>query len=65
MTWNIGTLIDKFMELVDTEKRGANLPCLQKAKWKGNKAKEIGGYNCWYTEEEDNSIGVGIIVKIK
>ena len=62
-TWNIGTLTAQSIELVDTMKRRRfNIACLQETKWKGKKAKDIDGFQLWYTREANNKNGVGIIV---
>ena len=43
-TWNVGTLNEKTIELVDVfQKRKVDVVCLQETKWKGKKAKDIGG----------------------
>ena len=41
-TWNIGTLIGKSMEIVDTmTRRRINFMCLQETKWVGKKPKKL------------------------
>ncbi|KAL4197283.1 hypothetical protein AMTRI_Chr04g250330 [Amborella trichopoda] len=63
VTWNVGTLTGKSMELVDTmRRRRVNIACLQETKWKGEKAKEIDGYKLWYIGKDNNRNGVRIIV---
>ena len=40
-SWNVGSLIGKLRELVDTAtRRCVNILCIQETKWKGQKAKE-------------------------
>ena len=64
-TWNIGTLTEKSMEVVDTmTRRKINIMCLQETKWVGAKARELdtSGFKLWYTGKVKNRNGVGIIV---
>ena len=42
VSWNVGSLTGKLKELVDTAtSRRVNILCVQKTKWKGQKAKEV------------------------
>ncbi|KAH1256215.1 LINE-1 retrotransposable element ORF2 protein [Glycine max] len=64
-TWNIGTLTEKSMEIVDVMvRRKINFMCLQETKWTGEKAKELdnSGFKLWYTGKIRSRNGVGIIV---
>jgi exonuclease III len=41
-SWNIGSLSGKLRELVNAvSRRRVNILCVQKTKWKGQKAKEV------------------------
>jgi exonuclease III len=41
-TWNVGSLMGKLREVVDTMiRRRVNILCVQEMKWKGQKAKEV------------------------
>jgi exonuclease III len=63
VTWNLGTLIGKSIDLIDTIKcRIINLACIQETKWKGEKAKKINGYKLWYVGKDNHRNGVGIVV---
>ena len=43
--WNIGTLTEKMIELVDTMiRRRINIICLHETKWAGEKSREIENY---------------------
>ena len=65
-TWNVGTLNEKILELVDVfRKRRVDVVCLQKTKWKGQKVKEIVGYKLWYVGSDCRRNGVGIMVSEK
>ena len=65
-TWNVGTLNEKSLELVDVfRKRRLDVVCLQETKWKGKKAKDIGGYKLWYSGSESRRNGVGIMLAEK
>ena len=62
-TWNIGTLRGKAWKVIGVMRdRKINISCLQESKWVGEKAKDINGYNLWYTGKESHKNGVGIIV---
>jgi hypothetical protein len=45
-------------------KRRVNILCVQKMKWKGQKAKEVEdtGFKLWYTGTTSTKIGVGIVL---
>ena len=65
-TWNVGTLSEKSLELVDVfRNRRVDIICIQETKWKGQKAKEIGGYKLWYSGNERRRNGVGIMISEK
>ena len=56
-TWNIGILIGKGMEIVDTMiRRKINIICLQETKWIGERCRKIEniGYRLYYTEKLKN-----------
>ena len=55
----------KSREVADTmERRKIDLACVQKTKWKGAKAREIGGgFKLFYNGGNNKRNGVGIIVK--
>jgi hypothetical protein len=41
-SWNVGSLIGKLRELVDTRiRRRVNILCVQETKWTGQNAKEV------------------------
>ena len=64
-TLNIGTLIGKGMELVDTLiRRRVNIACLQETKWAGSKVKELEntGHKIYYTSLDRRRNGVGRVV---
>jgi hypothetical protein len=51
-SWNVQSLTGKLRELVDVAiRRRVNILCMQKTKWKGQKAKEVegSGSKLWYT----------------
>ena len=45
-------------------RRRVNILCVQKTKWKGQKAKEVEGtgFKLWYTGETSGRNGVGILI---
>jgi hypothetical protein len=52
---NVGSLIGKLRELVDTAiRRRVNILCVQKTKWTGQKSKKVEntGFKLWYTGKE-------------
>ena len=62
-SWNVGSLTGKLRELVNTAtRRRVNILCVQKTKWKGQKAKEVdnAGFKFWYTGTVANRNGVGV-----
>jgi exonuclease III len=64
-TWNVGSLTDKFREVVDTIiRRRVNILCVQEMKWKGQKAKEVEytGFKLWYTVTTSTKNGIGIVL---
>ena len=64
-SWNVGSLTGKLRELVDTAtRRRVNILCVQKTKWKGQKAKEVDntGLKLWYTGTVANRNGVGVLI---
>ena len=64
-TLNVGTMTGKGREVADLmERRGVDILCVQETRWKGKKAKCIGGgYKMWYCGSENKKNGVGIILK--
>ncbi|KAG2606474.1 hypothetical protein PVAP13_4NG172711, partial [Panicum virgatum] len=53
------------IELVDVAiRRRVNILCVQKTKWKGQKAKEVEGFGfkLWYTGAASGKNGVGILI---
>jgi hypothetical protein len=63
--WNVGSLTGKLREIVNTMiMRRVNILCVQKTKWKGQKAKEVEdtGFKLWYTGTTANKNGVGIVL---
>jgi hypothetical protein len=64
-TWNVGSLTGKLREVVDTMiRRRVNILCVQKTKWKGQKAKEVEdtGFKLRYTGNTSTKNGVGIVL---
>jgi exonuclease III len=64
-SWNVGSLIGKLRELVDTAiRRHVNILCIQETKWTGQKAKEVEntGFKLWYTGKEQSRNGGGILI---
>ena len=64
-TLNVGTMTGKGRELVDMmERRKVDILCVQKTKWKGSKARNIGSsYKLFYHGVSGQKNGVGIILK--
>ncbi|KAK6756255.1 hypothetical protein RB195_014575 [Necator americanus] len=62
-TLNVGTLSGRSRELADSlRKRRVDICCIQEARWKGSKARELGdGYKLIY-HSTSNRNGVGIIL---
>ena len=55
----------KLRELVDAAfRRRVNILCVQKTKWKGQKAKEVEGtgFKLWYMGATSGRNGVGILI---
>jgi hypothetical protein len=64
-SYNVGSLIGKLRELVDTViRRHANILCVQETKWTDKKAKEVKNtcFKLWYTRKEQSRNGVGILI---
>jgi hypothetical protein len=64
-TWNVGSLISRLREVVDTMiRRRVNILYVQETKWKGQKVKEVKdtGFKLWYTENMSTKNGVGIVL---
>ena len=61
-SWNVGSLTIKLRELAI--RRRVNILCVQKTKWKGQKAKEVEdtGFKFWYTGATPGRNGVGILI---
>ena len=66
-TLNIGTMIGRRRELEDMmERRNVDILGLQETKWKGIKARNIGGgYKLFYDEADGRKNGIGILVRQK
>ena len=64
-TLNVGSMTGKGRELIDMmERRKVNVLCVQETKWKGSKAKSIGGgFKLLYHGVDGRRNGVGIILK--
>ena len=62
---NVGTMNGKGRELVDViERRKVDILCVQETKWKGSKARNIGGgFKLSYHGSVGNRNGVGVILK--
>ena len=62
-SWNIGSLTSKSIELVKSLHRlRISIACVQQTKWVGAKAKEVDGYQLWYSGSSKARNGVGILV---
>ena len=66
-TLNVGSMTGKSREVADAmERRKINILCVQETRWKGEKAREIGGgYKLFYSgkcNQESRVNGVGIIL---
>jgi hypothetical protein len=64
-TWNVWSLTGKLRELVDIMiRRRVNILYVQKAKWKGQKAKEVKDTNfkLWYTGNTSTKNDIGIVL---
>ena len=64
-TLNIGTITGRGRELADMmERRNVGILCLQETKWKGNKARNIGGgCKIFYNGADGRKNGIGIVVR--
>ena len=64
-TLNIGTMTGRRRELVDVmERRNVDILCLQETKWKGSKARNIGGgCKIFYNGADGRKNGTGIVVR--
>ena len=59
-TLNIGTMAGRGRELADMmERRNVDILCLQETKWKGSKARNIGGgYKIFYNGADERKNGI-------
>ena len=66
-TLSIGTMIGRGRELADMmERRNVDILCLQETKWKGSKARNIGGgYKIFYYGTDGRKNGIGIVLREK
>ena len=64
-TLNVGTMTGKGREVADLmERRRVDILCVQETRWKGKRARCIGGgYKMWYCGSGNKKNGVGIILK--
>ena len=64
-TLNIGTMTGRGRELADMmERRNVDILCLQETKWKGSKARNIGGgCKLFYNGADGRKNGIGIVVR--
>ena len=64
-TLNIGTMTGSGRELEDIMKRrNVDILCLQETKWKGSKARNIGGEcKIFYNGADGRKNGIGIVVR--
>ena len=64
-TLNIGTMTGRGRELADLrEQRNVDLVCLQETKWKGSKARNIGGgCKLFYNGADGRKNGIGIVLR--
>ena len=64
-TLNVGTMTGKGRELADMMvKRKVDILCVQETRWKGSKARNIGGgCKIFYHGEDGRRNGVGVILK--
>ena len=62
---NIGTMTGRGRELADMmERRNVDILCLQETKWKGSKARKIGGgCKLFYNGADGRKNGIGIVVR--
>ena len=60
-TLNVGTMTGRGQKVVDVMEKKIDVLCVQKTRWKGQKAREMGnGYKLYYTGEDCKRNGVGI-----
>ena len=66
-TLNIGAMTERRRELTDLmELRNVDILCVQEAKWKGSKARNIGGgCKLFYNGDDGRKNGIGIVVREK
>ena len=64
-TLNIGTMTGRRRELADMmERRNVDILCLQETKWKGSKARNIGGgRKLFYNGADGRKNGIAIVVR--
>ena len=64
-TLNVGTITEKGRELADLmEQRNVDILCLHKTKWKGSKARNIGGgCKLFYNGADGRKNRIGIVVR--
>ena len=64
-TLNIGTMTGRGRELADMiERRNVDILCLQETKWKGSKARNIGGgCKIFYNRADGRKNGIGIVLR--
>ena len=64
-TLNIGTMTGRARELADMmERRNVDILCLQETKWKGSKARNIGGgCKIFYNGADGRKNGIGIVLR--
>ena len=64
-TLNIGTMTGRGRELADLmEQRNVDILCLQETKWKGSKARNIGGEcKLFYNGADGRKNGIGIVMR--
>ena len=64
-TLNVGTITGKGRELADVmERRKIDILCVQETRWKGSKAKNIGGgFKLFYYGADSRRNGLGVIMK--
>ena len=64
-TLNIGTMTGRGRELADMmERKNVDVLCLQETKWKGSKARNIGGgCKIFYNRADGRKNGIGIVLR--
>jgi len=64
VSWNIGSLTEKSIELVKILHRcRINIACIQETRWVGANAKEIDGFKLWCSGVKRTTNRVGILGK--